>query len=425
LRQGGAKATERSANSAAVAFFEQALQTLTHLPESRSTLEQAIDLRLDVRHPLNQLGENERLLDHLREAERLAEALDDQLRLGRVSAYLTTYFLVACNQDQAVASGQRALAIATTLGNLPLQVDLNFRLGQVHYQIGEYRVAMNFLRRNVENVALLQGELARGEWVPYSPSVFSRAWLASCLAERGEFAAGIPCGEEAVRIAETVEQPFGVMAASYGLGLLYLRQGQLDQAVPLLQHSLSVCRSAQTLVMFPWVASALGAAQTLRGSVADAAALLEEAREQAITRKILFGHTVSVIHLSEAYLRAGRVDKATEVAGHAVQLARDYKECGNEAYALRRLGDIAAHRQPPEVELAETHYRQALGLAEELGMRPLQAHCHLGLGTLYAITDRREQAHAELSAAIALYREMEMTFWLPEAEVTLAQAEGR
>jgi class 3 adenylate cyclase len=123
LRQAGARATERSASSGAVAYFEQALETLTHLPENRSTLEQAIDLRLDVRHPLLQLGENERIFEHLREAERLAEALDDQLRLGQVSAYLTTYFYAVGNQERAVASGQRALAIATALGNFPLQVE--------------------------------------------------------------------------------------------------------------------------------------------------------------------------------------------------------------------------------------------------------------------------------------------------------------
>ena len=107
-----------------------------------------------MRFPLNQLGENERILEHLREAERLAETLDDQLRLGRVSAYLTTYYYVVCNQERAVASGQRALAIATALGNFPLQVELNFRLGQVYHQIGEYRVAMNFHSRNVENVVV-------------------------------------------------------------------------------------------------------------------------------------------------------------------------------------------------------------------------------------------------------------------------------
>jgi tetratricopeptide (TPR) repeat protein len=424
LRQAGVKATEHSANAAAVAYFEQALETLTHLPESRSTLEQAIDLRLDVRHPLLQLGENERILKHLREAERLAEALDDQLRLGRVAAYLTTYYYAVGNQERAVASGQRGLAIATTLGNVPLQVELNFRLGQVYHQIGEYRVAMNFLRRNVENMELLQGELAHKMIAPVSFSVFSRAYLVLCLAECGEFPAGLACGEEAMRIAEALDQPFSVVAAHYGLGLLYLRQGQLDQAMPLLQHSLSVCRSAQTLIFFPFVSSALGAAQTLRGLVAEAVALLEEAMELAVTRRILFGHTVSVVHLSEAYLRAGRIDEATDVAQHAVHLAQDYKERGNEAYALRLLGDIAAHRQPPEVEPAATHYRQALALAEELGMRPLQAHCHLGLGTLYTKTGQREQARAALTAAIDQYHAMDMTFWLPQAEVALAQVSG-
>ena len=100
------------------------------------------------------------------------------------------------------------------------------------------------------------------------------------------------------------------------------------------------------------------------------------------------------------------------------------KERGHEAYALRLLSEFHTHRDPPEVEAAETHYRQALALAEELGMRPLQAHCHLGLGTLYTRTGQREQARAELSTAIALYRAMDMHFWLPQAEAALAQTGG-
>ncbi len=78
-----------------------------------------------------------------------------------------------------------------------------------------------------------------------------------------------------------------------------------------------------------------------------------------------------------------------------------------------------------ELEPAEHHYWQAPALAEELGMRPLVAHCHLGLGTLYAKTGQREQARAELSTATAMYRAMEMAFWLPQAEVVLAQVEKR
>ena len=81
--------------------------------------------------------------------------------------------------------------------------------------------------------------------------------------------------------------------------------------------------------------------------------------------------------------------------------------------------------KPPHVEAAEAHCRAALAVAKELGMRPLQAHCHLGVGKLYAESGRREEARAELSTAIALYRTMDMTFWLPQAEAVLAQGEGR
>jgi predicted protein tyrosine phosphatase len=72
--------------------------------------------------------------------------------------------------------------------------------------------------------------------------------------------------------------------------------------------------------------------------------------------------------------------------------------------------------------LAEAHYRQALALADELGMRPLVAHCHRGLGTLYATAGQWEQARVELAAAIDLYRAMDMTFWLPQTEAALVRS---
>jgi tetratricopeptide (TPR) repeat protein len=128
--------------------------------------------------------------------------------------------------------------------------------------------------------------------------------------------------------------------------------------------------------------------------------------------------------LGEAHLRAGRLEEARTLAARALDQARTYQEQGREAYTLRLLGDIAAHCEPPEVAEAEAYYRQAMALAEALGMRPLLAHCHLGLGSLYAKTGQREKARAEFSAAISLYREMEMTFWLPQAEAALAQVSG-
>jgi tetratricopeptide (TPR) repeat protein len=168
----------------------------------------------------------------------------------------------------------------------------------------------------------------------------------------------------------------------------------------------------------------LGAAYTLAGRIAEALPLLEQSIEQAVAIRLMFCHAHRVAWLSEAYLLAGRLDEAYTQAQRALEFSRAHKEWGHEAYALRLLGEVHARREPSEVEAAETHYRQALTLAEALGMRPLQAHCHLGLGILYTKTGQWEQAHTELSTAIALYRAMEMTFWLPQAEAALAQTGG-
>jgi hypothetical protein len=122
---------------------------------------------------------------------------------------------------------------------------------------------------------------------------------------------------------------------------------------------------------------------------------------------------------------AGHLEEAHALAKGALALAHKHQERGRQAYALCLLGEIATRREPPESGQAEAFYQQALTLADELGMRPLQAHCHQGLGMLYTKTDRPDQARAELSAAIDLYRAMEMSFWLPQTEATLAQVEGR
>jgi tetratricopeptide (TPR) repeat protein len=169
----------------------------------------------------------------------------------------------------------------------------------------------------------------------------------------------------------------------------------------------------------------LGAAYTLSGRVAEALPLLEQAVEQATFTGILYSHTIAVTHLSEAYLHTGRLAEARQLAGQALHLSRERKERGNEAWVLRLLGELAAHGDSPDAEQAAAHYQQALALAEELGMRPLQAHCHLGLGLLYSKTGRQEQAHAALSAAMALYRAMDMNFWLPQAQAALAQVQGK
>jgi len=153
--------------------------------------------------------------------------------------------------------------------------------------------------------------------------------------------------------------------------------------------------------------------------------LLEEAMSEGIRTGVLQAHARWVAYLSEVCHLARHGEEAWQHACQALDLARQLKERGNEARALHQLGVVHAHADPPDVAPAEAHYRQALALAEELGMRPLQAHCHRGLGTLYAATGQREQARIALSTAIERYRAMDMTFWLPQTEAALAQMERR
>jgi Flp pilus assembly protein TadD len=187
----------------------------------------------------------------------------------------------------------------------------------------------------------------------------------------------------------------------------------------------SLCQDAGFLIYFPLMAAALGAAYIRVGRGTDAVPLLTQALEQTTATDMAGFQALCCLPLGEAQMLDGRPEEAHALAERALALARTHQERGHEAYALRLLGDIVARREPLESGQASGDYGQALTLAEALGMRPLQAHCHRGLGTLYAKIGRQEPARTELSAAIALYRAMDMPFWLPEAEAALAQGEGR
>ncbi len=418
-RQSGEKTLARSAYREAVGYFEQALGALQRLPETCGSREQAIDLRLALRSALLPAGDLERILAYLREAEALAEALDDPRRLGQVSLFLSNYFLLRGAYDQAIAAAQRALVLATASGEVVLQALANRFLGAAYYHQGNFRRAIDC---SAQTVASLEGAQRRERFgLPLLPAVLSCAYLAAGHAELGTFAEGSARAEEGRQLAEAVAHPPSLMAAAWGSGLLALRQGDLPRALRRLERAVSICQDADLPIYFPEMAGALGAAYTLGGRVADAVALLTQALEQLTATEAVVFQTLCRLSLGEAHLLAGHLEEAHALAERELALANEHQERGNEAYALRLLGDIAARREPPEIEPAEASYRQALALAEELGMRPLQAHCHRGLGTLYLKTDQQEQAQAELSTAIALYRAMDMTFWLPQVEAALGQ----
>jgi tetratricopeptide (TPR) repeat protein len=165
--------------------------------------------------------------------------------------------------------------------------------------------------------------------------------------------------------------------------------------------------------------ASLGHVYAWSGRIGEGVSCLQQALTAYEAAGIGVYHSLSVEQLGEAYLLAEEVESARACADRAVMLARGRGERGYEAWALRLLGEIAGHHARPDVPTAAAHYGAALTLASELEMRPLVAHCHLGLGRLHRRRGHPEQAQGHLTTARAMYGEMGMDFWLEKAEAEL------
>jgi class 3 adenylate cyclase/tetratricopeptide (TPR) repeat protein len=404
LRHAGARAFARSANREAVTSFEQALVALPHLPETRDTLEHSIDLRFELRGALFQLGELERGFGFLREIEGLAGALDDRRRLARVSIATSHHLLVTGGAEAARAAAERASDIARALEDLPLQVAADLYLGAARLGLGELRPAEE---RLASTVRMLEGDLARERFGMHGfPGPIARAYLAWVLAERGDFPEAIARGQEAVEIADALHHAYSLTYACWGLGFAHVSRGDFGPAVRVLERALALCHDWSLPILGPLVSGLLGLAKARSGRVEEAVALLHDAAMRGRSSARGLWHALNVMWLGEALLLSGRPDDARSVAEEALALARQssYHIC--EPWILRLRGGIAAHGDPPDVAAAATAYRQALTLAEALGMRPLVARCQLALGRLYRRTDDRARADGHLAAAEAMAREM-------------------
>lgn len=417
LGQTGAKALACCASREAVAFLERGLQALEHLPASQQKLASGIDLRLQLRNALFLIGESEKLYGYLLEAESLAEALGDHRRSGRVLNFLCSYAGVAGDPDGAIEYGKRVLALPRHDDNGAIDVVAYYYLGAAYNKMGSYRDAIDVLRRGMQHIGAESKHERFGTTLVLS--VICRSHLVQCLAATGSFADGIVYGDESIQIAAAVDHPVSLVYAHCSLGVLYLVQGQLDKAIAALERSLELCHTANVPVYLPFVASRLGAAYAASGRIADGLTHLEQGVDASSGVGRVGFLALSMAWLAQGYLLATRLADASACAEKALDLARTHKERGHEALALKLLGDVARRRDALDRRAGEKFYQQALTLAAELGMAPLQAHCRLALGELYATLESIDAARRETSTAVDSYRAMEMACWLPRAEALL------
>jgi class 3 adenylate cyclase/tetratricopeptide (TPR) repeat protein len=414
LWQAGRNARARSAYRQAVAFLEQAVETLTRLPDTAENAALGIDLICrDLSDPLVILDETQRLLKHLREAARLAEKVGDRARLANVLAR-TLWPLRADGQyARAVEIGERALALAKEVGDARLKALAGMELSSLH----DTRLAEALLREAL----LALDSLPAGTSDPDSVWLRRRILenLARVLTTTGRYQEAVAHGEEALRMAEDLGHSAPIAWTLGRLGRVYCGRGDVNRAIDLCTRSLALARERGVHNVIQWSSASLGVAYTLDGRTTEAVARLEEAVAAGESTSSLDPYTL--VSLGHAYLSAGRSEDASRCAREALVMCRQRTRRDVEADALHLIGDLAARREPASEE-AMTHYRQALALADELGMRPLVAHCHLGLGKLYRRTGKREQAQEHLTTATTMYREMGMTYWLEQAAAEMGES---
>jgi transcriptional regulator with AAA-type ATPase domain/predicted ATPase len=426
-RQASEKALGRSASREAWSHLEQAIAVLPHLPQSRATLEQAVDLHLATRPCLAPLGEYARWLELARAAEPLAKVLEDPRREALVHCSVSMALSNMGRSGEGIEHGKRALAIAEALQEPTLRIIARHSVGLPHWFLGSYRIAIGFYQRDV---GLEPEEIPARLLEPSGAGVFqealtrfsyymSQSVIALCCIELGEFDQAMLHAERAVKFAQLLDNLYLRAMAEALLGSVHLRKGDFQQALHLAQRCLQTYAAAD--LPFPQLvmAATLGEAFNVSGQLDDALALFDRAWQFADSKGILAYVQPVLALLGDAYGRAGRIDEAVTTGQRALELARELRQRGYEARTLYLLGNIYGHDAPANATQARDSYQQALVLAHELGMRPLEAHCHFALGELATKAGEKRAAQEQFGTALSMFREMGMQLPLEKAESAL------
>ncbi|HEX3175998.1 MAG TPA: adenylate/guanylate cyclase domain-containing protein [Methylomirabilota bacterium] len=415
LRDAGDRAVARSANKEAAGFYEKALRSVQQLPQRPETLAAAIDIRLDLRPPLLQLGRLDDIHRLSKEAETLARQLGDEERLARAYTYLVNYHYLLGETARTIEYGERCLAIAARRDDPTLAMLARRYLGHSHHARGEHRLAVDVLEANltalesqtVTDVAATTGYVA------------SCGWLAWALADQGEFDRADAVLDRARTRAEDARHPYSQAIAWTLTGLVWRERGQLDRALAPLSRSVDLCEQATLPVWQPVAAALLGSTLVALDRKDDGHALLHDAIRRAEALGVMAYLARWTVLLGEALLARGDAAGALATADRAIALSLAHGERGHEALAWRLIGDVHARGGVGDLTSAREAYGQALALAEELGLRPLIARTHAGLGRVARRLGHLEDAEAHVAHAVVLFADMGMRAALAEAEPEL------
>jgi class 3 adenylate cyclase/tetratricopeptide (TPR) repeat protein len=413
LCQAGDKAVELSAYREGGAFFESALQALTHLPQDHLRIREGIDIRLKLRPIFAATAEYERLEHCLAEAETLATSIDDRPRLAAINVARSFVHNWRGELDASIQCALRARGIAREIGDRGVDVGASFYLGQAYMWRGDFRHAVAVLE---DNLAWVDGPLRHQRiGTTGTGSVLWLAMLGASHGRLGNFEVAIEAAQKACRIADEVQRPADIALAYWWAGFIWSHKGDVPMALQHLEHGFEVCRARQINYLIPILSTSLGYTYVLAGRRAEGIALLTKALGFSRASKFTYGEAWSSAYLGFANLLDNNYEGMLDHAKRVLELARAYKYRAIEADALRLLGDIYRSGPAPDQEEAERHYLQACEMCLELGLQPEYARCQIGLGQTLMQTGREAEAERLFEQVSQLCRGMGLV--LPDIRI--------
>ena len=406
LERAGAKAFSLYANTEAAGFFERALGVLRHLPESRATLEQAVDLRFELRNALIALCELDRIRHCLEQIEPILANLGDKARSARHAAFRCNQHFLAGEQRRAIEFGEAGLRLARELGDRRVQGELLYRLGQSHHLLGENRRAVALIQESLE-YTVEQRERNRFE-LSVIPAVVNRTWLAFVLAECGDFKDGMSHAKRALQIAEEGEHPLSQVLGWLAVGFLLRRKGELAGAIGALERGMALCGRYSLPIWRLRLVSSLGLAYARSGRLGEGLELAEEALAGAERMRLIVDQPMMLVHAALALLLGARMEDAMKYGKRALELAVAHDAKGDEAWARFLIGRVHWASGPQAMDESEMQLEAGLRLAVACEARPLAAFCRATLGAIHTRRGSEARAREFTAAADATYRELDM-----------------
>ena len=418
-RQAGLKAHARCSYAQAAKYLEEALDAVSRLSDDVRRSEAAFDVRYELASALSPLGDHPRCLALIDEALDLAHGLGDRRRIAVAASRKGNVLCLTGDPAGGLPFARDALRAAEGLDDPLLRVRLDWYLGLALQLLGDFPRAIDAFR---DAVALLPGDLLRqhpgGPGQP--PGLTAQSWLAFCLAEQGAFDEALELGEQASAAAEALGLAYSIGMAAWGYAYATMLRGELSKAVTVSDRVAAICAHAGIPQLVTSWSASLGYARVLSGDVVEGVSTLQYSRDTIANNRYMEAQFLAWLAHGQAL--AGRFPEALASVHTALDLAQRGSQRGQEAWALRILGEVALLATPGDANLAADYFRKAADLGTELRMRPTVAHCHLGLGRLYRQTGKSDQAQEHLTIATTMYREMDMRFYLDQAEAEMSNS---